>query len=76
MERPLHQCRRYVASNAIRRLTERKLAPEQQEKVLAARERMMAEAMSPQHVVTVSRIWDFEGDGETIKPHLKERNNV
>ncbi len=55
-----------------------KLAPEQQEKVLAARERMMAEAMSPQHVVTrsIEDMGFWKGMGETIKPHLKKQKEI
>jgi len=55
-----------------------KLAPEQQERLLVARERMMAEAMSPQHVVTrsIDEMGFFEGLKETVKPHLKAKKEI
>lgn len=55
-----------------------KLAPEQQEKLLSLRERMQAEAMSPQHVVTrsIDEMGFFEGLKETAKPHLKKHGEI
>lgn len=55
-----------------------KLAPEQQEKLLSLRERMQAEAMSSQHVVTrsINEMGFFEGLKETVKPHLKKHKEI
>lgn len=55
-----------------------KLAPEQQEKILAARERMMSEAMNPQSVVSrsINEMGFFEGLKETVKPHLKKQKEI
>ncbi len=55
-----------------------KLTPEQQEKLLSLRERMQAEAMSPQHVVTrsIDEMGFFEGLKETVKPHLKAQKEI
>ena len=52
-----------------------KLAPEQQEKLLSLRERMMNEAMNPERVVTrsINEMGFWEGMKETVKPHAEKK---
>ena len=55
----------------------KKLSPEHQEKLLALREQLAAEAMNPERVVTrsIDEMGFLEGMKETMKPHqakLKE----
>lgn len=55
-----------------------KLAPEQQEKILALRERLMSEAANPEQVVSrsINEMGFFEGLKETVKPHLKAQKEI
>lgn len=55
-----------------------KLAPEQQEKLLALRERMMAEAMDPKAVVTrnIDEMGFWEGLKETVKPYQQKSKDL
>lgn len=55
-----------------------KLAPEQQEKLLAIRERLQSEAMNPQHVVSrsINEMGFWEGMKETVKPHLQKHKEL
>jgi len=55
-----------------------KLAPEQQERLLAIRERLQAEAMNPQHVVSrsINEMGFFEGLYHTAKPHLEKKKTL
>lgn len=55
-----------------------KLAPEQQEKLLAIRERLQQEAMNPQQVVSrsINEMGFFEGLYHTAKPHLEKKKTL
>lgn len=55
-----------------------KLAPEQQEYLLGVRERMMAEAMNPERVVTrsIGEMGFWEGMKETLKPHMAKAKEI
>jgi|GEM_PF-768669 len=55
-----------------------KLAPEQQERLLAIRERLQAEAMNPQQVVSrsINEMGFWEGMKETVKPHLAKQKEI
>lgn len=55
-----------------------KLAPEQQQKLLELRERMMAEAMEPKQVVSrsINEMGFWEGLKETTKPHLEKQKKI
>lgn len=56
----------------------KKLAPEQQEKLLALREHMMAEASNPERVVTrsIGEMGFWEGMKETMKPHMAKSKEL
>lgn len=66
----------------VRRLEDmeefKKLAPEQQERLLALRERLQNEAMNPRDVVTrsIDEMGFFEGLKETVKPHLAKQKEI
>lgn len=55
-----------------------KLAPEQQERLLAIRERLQQEAMNPQQVVSrsINEMGFFEGLYHTAKPHLEKKKTL
>jgi hypothetical protein len=55
-----------------------KLAPEQQQKLLELRERMMQEAMEPKKVVSrsINEMGFWEGLGATMKPHAKKMGEI
>lgn len=54
------------------------LAPEQQEKLLALRERLMAEAANPENVVSrsINEMGFWEGLKHTVKPHMAKQKEI
>ena len=54
------------------------LAPEQQEKLLALRERLMAEAANPENVVSrsINEMGFWEGLKHTVKPHMAKHKEI